>query len=99
LCAIDTAVNGAIQVVLAAPPDGVGLPPFLRALSSRFVPSLVLAAGGAAGDHSEAAISKGKLPVGGVATAYVCRHYTCDAPTQQPADFEKQLDRVILPSG
>jgi uncharacterized protein YyaL (SSP411 family) len=100
LSTADMVVHGAVEVVLATDGttdgtsgDGTSLQ---RAVARVFVPSLVMA-GGSDGALAALAIGAGKTALGGIPTGYVCRRYTCDAPTQQPDELSKQLSEAILP--
>jgi uncharacterized protein YyaL (SSP411 family) len=96
LTTADMMVHGAVELVVASdgqPAEGTSL---ARAAASVFVPSLVLA-GGTDDALAALAIGAGKTAVGGSPTGYVCRRYTCDAPTQQADELTKQLAKAILP--
>ncbi|MBV6521684.1 MAG: hypothetical protein MNPFHGCM_01828 [Gemmatimonadaceae bacterium] len=96
LAVADIAVNGAVQVVLSGAPESDGVRVLHRVVAQKFVPSLVL--GGA--DHGSRlplALTAGKLAIDGMATAYVCRRYVCDAPTHHREELATQLERAILP--
>ncbi|MEU9700910.1 thioredoxin domain-containing protein [Streptomyces sp. NPDC047981] len=54
-------------------------------------PGAVVAFG--APDSEEFPLLKDRPLVGGGAAAYVCRHFTCDAPTTDPADLARSLAR------
>ncbi|MFG2643115.1 thioredoxin domain-containing protein [Streptomyces sp. NPDC048370] len=54
-------------------------------------PGAVVAFG--APDGEEFPLLKDRPLVGGGAAAYVCRHFTCDAPTTDPADLARTLSR------
>ena len=92
LGAADLLVHGAVAVAIAGTPGAADTQVLLRAVASRYVPSLVLAAG-------EGSAVAG-LPLfegrqSSVATAYVCRHRTCELPTSDPAVLADQLTRAI----
>ena len=92
LGAADLLVHGAVAVAIAGTPGAADTQVLLRAVASRYVPSLVLAAG-------EGSAVAG-LPLfegrqSSVATAYVCRHRTCELPTSDPALLADQLTRAI----
>ncbi len=87
LGAADYETDGDVSVVLAGSPDAPDFAQLERALAACYVPSLVIAGGLSA----PPAILEGKTPVGGSAAAYVCRGFTCDAPTGDAAEFAAQL--------
>ncbi|MEP7345615.1 MAG: thioredoxin domain-containing protein [Gemmatimonadaceae bacterium] len=96
LAASDSVVHGAIQVVLAGDPQSEPGRAMQTTVAQHFTPSLVLAGGDEPGE-APLALSSGKVALDGVATAYVCRRYLCDAPTHHPEELATQLRRAILP--
>jgi uncharacterized protein YyaL (SSP411 family) len=90
LTAADIAVHGATEVALAGDPRSPDFRSLARAVSSGYVPSLVLA-GGVSGDI---ALLKDRPLKNGAATAYVCRGYSCDAPTNDPREVQQQLTLI-----
>ena len=82
----DLAQHGAVTVVIAGANAAGG--EMLRAAAQRaYVPGLVLAGGEAAA----VPLLRDKPPLAGRATAYVCRGFTCDAPTVEPDELYRQL--------
>ena len=92
LGAVDMAVRGAVEVAIAGDPGDGAFASLVREVSSRYVPSLVLAGGeGNAADGITLLEGRGgKEPV-----AYVCRAYACDVPTDDPEVLGLQLDAVL----
>jgi uncharacterized protein YyaL (SSP411 family) len=95
LCAHDFHLGPAVEVAVVAPPgDGAG--PLLAEVFRRYLPNLVLA--GARGSEPGAAaglpLLEQRQPVGGRATAFVCRNYACDLPATDPATLGRQLDAL-----
>ncbi len=86
----DMAVFGAIEVTLAGRPDGPAHRALARAVGRGYVASLVLA-GGEIDVADTRPMLRGRSAAQGAATAYVCRHYACDAPTQSPDELIAQL--------
>jgi uncharacterized protein YyaL (SSP411 family) len=90
LGAADLAVNGGIEVALAGDPAAEDHRALARAVAARYVPSLVLAGG--RGDAVRGiALMEGREAIGGRATAYVCRHYTCGVPVTDAVALDAQL--------
>jgi hypothetical protein len=90
LGAAELAVDGAVELVLVGEPDAADFRTLADAAGRRYVPSLVIdavtpraARGGPLRD--------GRTAIGGKATAYVCRHATCELPTTDPAILAGQL--------
>jgi uncharacterized protein YyaL (SSP411 family) len=91
LSALDFHLGRPKEVVIVS---GAGAPggeaePLLRAVWDRFLPNRVLA-GGPPGIDSP--LLEGKLPRGGVPTAFVCEGYACRAPTTDPKELARLLD-------
>ena len=93
LGAADMAVFGAIEVAIAGDVTSPTTRSLLKAVSTTYLPSLVVAAG--QGDAvRELPLFESRAPA--KSTAYVCRGYTCDLPTTDPAVLADQLRRVSL---
>ncbi len=91
LGAADMAARGAIEVAIAGDLTDPAFRTLARTVSERYVPSLVLAAG--RGDAARGiALLEGRERT--VATAYVCRAYACDAPTEDPELLVAQLEAL-----
>ena len=97
LGAADMLINGAVEVAIVGDVGSADFVALERTVADRYVPSLVLAAGGAR-DDSAIALLNGRPARDGSATAYVCRGYSCDAPATSPALLASQLD-ALTPSG
>ena len=87
LTAADIAVNGATELAIVGDRKAPGFKAIERAAASVYVPSLVLAGGN---DPGIPLLTDRPLK-DGVATAYVCRGYACDAPTTDPQEVQRQL--------
>jgi uncharacterized protein len=66
---------------------GDGLEPLERVVRGSFRPHLVLAGG----EDGDVPLLAGRAPVEGRATAYVCEHFTCRAPVNEPEELERLL--------
>ncbi len=91
LGAAEFEVHGAVSVAIAAGAEPAGLAQLAQAVAGVYVPSLVLAAG--SGD--DPALLAGKHPVDGAAQAFVCRGFSCDAPTTDAAALAMQLTTAV----
>ena len=87
LGAADFETDGDVSVVLSGSPDAPDFARLERTLAGCYVPSLVIA-GGLSGPP---AVLEGKTPIDGIAAAYVCRGFNCDAPTTDAATLAAQL--------
>ncbi|MHB8839550.1 MAG: thioredoxin domain-containing protein [Gemmatimonadaceae bacterium] len=83
----DGEVDGMVSVVLAGAADARQFACLERAVAASYVPALVLADGSAPG----LSIAEGKQPADGRAAAYVCRGFSCEAPTGDAAELARQL--------
>jgi hypothetical protein len=94
LGAVDLVVHGAIEVAIAGDPASAPFAELARTVAGRYVPSLVLAGG--EGDAARGiALLAGRAATDGAPTAYVCRHYACDAPTADVERLASQLDAAV----
>jgi uncharacterized protein YyaL (SSP411 family) len=91
LGAADLAVRGAVEVAIAGDPSDDAFGSLTRAVANRYVPSLVLA-GGSGKSVEGIALLEGRG--GDAPLAYLCRSYTCDAPTSDPDVLGAQLDAL-----
>jgi uncharacterized protein YyaL (SSP411 family) len=94
LAAADLIVHGAVEVAITGDASSSERTALERALGRRYVPSLVWATSGSAGDP-ETALTRGKWDERGP-TAYVCRRYVCSAPTSDPTALIEQLALAVM---
>jgi uncharacterized protein YyaL (SSP411 family) len=90
LGAADLAVDGAVELVLVGQPAADDFRTLASAAAVRYVPSLVLD-GGPPGDPSAGPLRADRPMLNGRATAYVCRHSTCELPTADAETLATQL--------
>ena len=91
LGAADFAVDGDVSVVIAGDSSSTEHARLAQAVAGCYVPSLVLAGGVGA----PPAVLEGKVR-NGTALAYVCRGFTCAAPTSDPSELAQQLRAASL---
>ena len=84
----DMVINGAIEVALVG--EQLQLHALRGVVAGEYLPSLVLA-GGLPSTSNGIALPADRPARDGEATAYVCRNYTCDAPTADPRTLAEQL--------
>jgi uncharacterized protein len=99
LGAAELAVHGATEVAIVGTQGEAGFDALVRETASRYLPSLVLAAGSAEmvrPERSNASIPllRDRGLIDGRSTAYVCRAFVCDAPTADPRALGEQLERA-----
>lgn len=87
LGAAEFEAHGAVSVAIAGHADSREFVQLIRAVAARYIPSLVLAGGMA----EPPALMEGKTGPLGRARAYVCRGFSCDSPTGEPAELAAQL--------
>jgi uncharacterized protein YyaL (SSP411 family) len=84
-----------VQIVIAGDPAAADTRALLRAAHETYLPSrIILGADGREGQAFLAGRTKfieGMKPLDGKATAYVCRNYACQQPTNDIEVFRKQL--------
>jgi uncharacterized protein len=90
LGAADMAVRGAIEVAIVGSVADTRFATLARAVAQVYVPSLVLA-GGAADTELPLLADRAR----DVSTAYVCRGYACDAPTDSAENLALQLKSTL----
>ena len=92
LGAAELAAHGATEVAIVGTQGEAGFEALARETSSRYLPSLVLAAGTSGVD--DIPLLRGRGLMDGRATAYVCRAFVCDAPTTDPRTMGEQLEHA-----
>ena len=89
LCALDLHTAGAQEVAIVGEQGRAEL---LAVVRERYRPHVVLAVGEERdGAPGAAALLEGRSALAGAATAYVCEHFACQAPTRDAATLRAQL--------
>jgi len=92
LCAAGRFLGEPIDVVVAGgDPGDPGAAALRHAAARPYAPDLLIAAVSPGDEHAAWPLFVGKEPMEGVATAFVCRGYACDAPSGDPALVERQV--------
>ncbi len=84
----DMLVNGSIELALVGDASSAEFERLDRAAGQVYAPALII--GGGSNDTGVPLLENRPL-VDGRVTAYVCRGFTCDAPTADPARLQEQL--------
>ena len=92
LCAANLSVHGATELAIVGDPVSEDTRALLRVAAHQFVPSLVMACG--AGDDRASKLLQDRTMIGGRATAYLCRNYTCEQPATDPAALRRQFAAI-----
>jgi uncharacterized protein YyaL (SSP411 family) len=82
---------GPVEVAVVGP----GPEPLVAVVRSTWRPGVVLAVG-SADDGDRVPLLADRPAVDGLATAYVCRGFACDAPTTDPAVLAAQLSAAVV---
>jgi uncharacterized protein YyaL (SSP411 family) len=85
LAAVDFAVGPSMEVALVG-----GTGEFVSSYRKRYLPRTVIAAGSA-----DIGLLRGRQPVNGKPTAFVCENLTCKAPVTGVEEFESPSRKVI----
>jgi uncharacterized protein YyaL (SSP411 family) len=86
LSALDFLLGRPKEVAVVGQPGAPDTESMLRVVFEPFVPNKVVAGGAAA-----VPLLEGRAPRSGQATAYVCEHYVCQAPTTDPDELRRLM--------
>src|SRR2546425_6615371 len=89
LAALDFHLSRIVELAVIAQPGDASADRMLEVVRERFIPNRLLAVGAGAG--AIPLLADRQAP-GGRATAYLCEHFVCQAPTQDPSELARQLD-------
>ncbi|MFE5208643.1 thioredoxin domain-containing protein [Streptomyces sp. NPDC056600] len=90
LAVAEAGIDGPREVALVGPRDDEATRTLHRTALLGTAPGAVVAVGAEGGD--EFPLLAGRPLVGGAPAAYVCRHFTCDAPTTDPSHLAQVLN-------
>jgi uncharacterized protein YyaL (SSP411 family) len=94
MCAAVFAAGPAQEVTIAGEPEAEDTQALLDALRAHYLPNAVVhlrpPEGGAVAEL--APYTEAQAPRDGQATAYVCEHFACQAPTTDPEEMARQLE-------
>ncbi|MET9622516.1 thioredoxin domain-containing protein [Streptomyces sp. NPDC006464] len=91
LATAEALLDGPREVAVVGEPDDAATSELRRAALLGTAPGAVLAFGAPGGE--EFPLLRDRPLVDGGAAAYVCRRFTCDAPTTDPAELARKLSR------
>ncbi len=95
LCAVDRSLAAPSDAVIASADARDPRAATLRdAVARPFAPDLVIASVEPTSAAAEWPVFAAKTPLDGVPTAYVCRGYACEAPTNDPLLAAAQVERM-----
>lgn len=88
-------LNPDLEIVIAGVLDEPGTKEMLKAYNESYLPfSTILQSDGEAASEQWPSL-KGKERINGKATAYVCRNFSCGAPTNDPEEFRRLIGLQI----
>ena len=99
LCAFNDSLTPTRQIVIAGDPQKADTRAMLREVNPRYLPNTVILL--ADGGERQAELAKrlsfleAVKPLNGKATAYVCRDYVCQKPTNDLSVLRKILDAAV----
>jgi uncharacterized protein YyaL (SSP411 family) len=100
LSAADRALSPLLDAVIAGEPEDPAAAALRSAAARPYAPDLVIAPLAPNSPTAAWPLFEGKVAREGVATAYVCRGYACDAPTADPVEAAQQIARLsVSPAG
>ena len=92
LCALDFYLSEAREIAIVGEADDDGTRMLVREVYRSYVPNrVVVGASGGDGAVDGLPLLEGRDQVGGLPTAYVCRNYVCNLPTNDTAVLAAQL--------
>ena len=92
LCALDFYVSSPKEIAIIGEPGSSDTSGLLREVFRSYIPNRVLVGRGPMDDTLVGLpLVEGRTMLGGKATAYVCRNYTCELPVSAPETLAKQL--------
>jgi uncharacterized protein len=94
LCAADRSLGEQIDVVVAGSPTSEQARALREAAAGPFLPDLVLTSVADGDPHEAWPLHAGKGARNGRATAYTCRGYACDEPTDNPSRLAEQVEAL-----
>jgi uncharacterized protein YyaL (SSP411 family) len=93
LVASELASAPPLQIAIVAERRDAGVDALLAEVRRRYLPNRIIELATGADDREGLPLLSERRPLEGKATAFVCRDYTCDAPTCSPDALGAALDR------
>jgi len=91
LCALDFVVGRPREIAIVGPTDSDATRALRRVVFGRFLPNRVVAGGSGEPGESVIPLLQDRPLRDGLATAYVCEGYVCQAPVTSAEDLAAQL--------
>jgi uncharacterized protein len=90
LCALDFALSQPREIAIMGDPQSMDVRALLKVVFAGYRPNQVVAVAPAA-RSSPVPLLANRAAIGGEATAYVCRHFTCQQPVTDATALARQL--------
>jgi uncharacterized protein len=91
LAAIDFYLGRPVELAVIGNPAEAR--PFLEVIAGRYLPNRLMAVAPASPRPYPMPLLSDRAAIGGKATAYLCEGFVCQAPTTDPSELARQLDR------
>src|SRR6266550_1772252 len=95
LAALDFHLSRPIELAVIGAPAEPRTRQFLEVVRSRFLPNLLVAVATADGNPRGMPLLTDRPAIDATATAYLCEGFVCQLTTTDPAELDRQLDRVL----
>jgi len=91
LCVVDLLLRGPVELAFIGSPAELGYEALRAEVNRRYLPNRIIAQHDPQGPDPDHPLTKGKTLVKGKAALYICRNFSCQAPTTEPARIEAAL--------
>ncbi len=96
-CAVDFYHDRVKEIAIVGNPTSADTKALLRTVFDRYLPNKVVVFAPAKVTDTRVPLLKGKGPIGGKSTAFVCENYRCRLPVFTPEDLDKELQMPTKP--
>ncbi|MGE0103535.1 MAG: thioredoxin domain-containing protein [Blastocatellales bacterium] len=91
LCACDMYLSSPVEIAIIGDPSSDDARALADEVFKRYLPSKVVAGAAPGSPAGSIALLEGRSMIDGMATAYVCRRFQCEAPVTDPSALRDQL--------
>jgi uncharacterized protein YyaL (SSP411 family) len=91
---MDFSLGPVLQLALLGPPGEERMDEFARVVNQQYLPRLVVASGQPVTKPAPSLL-EGRDMVDGLPTAYLCRGFTCNLPTNSPLELKGQIEEAL----
>ena len=93
LAALDFELGRPVELAIIGASDEEGTSRLLEVARNRYLPNRVLALGSPQGNGTRIPLLADRTTLAGQPTAYLCEGFVCQAPTSDPSELARQLER------